>query len=146
MRMLLKFLFGSGKYSGVAANLGLLIGRLGFGVMLALQHGIKKLPPSDRFIGGVGDMGFPAPVLFAWLATLAEFAGGLLMAAGLLTRPAAVVIAFNMCVAGLIRHAADPLQKKELAFVYLFFALTYLFVGAGRYSIDWLISLRKRLN
>lgn len=144
--MILRFLFGSGKYSGVAANLGLLIGRLGFGILLAVQHGLRKLPPSDRFIGGVGDMGFPAPLIFAWLATLAEFAGGLLIAAGLLTRPAALFIAFNMCVAGFLRHAADPMQKKELAIVYLFFALIYLFVGAGRYSIDWLISLRKRLN
>jgi len=94
----------------------------------------------------VDNMGFPAPLLFAGAAALAECAGGLLIAAGLLTRPAALAIALNMCVAAFIRHAADPMQKKELALVFLFFALIYLFVGAGQYSIDRLVSMRRRLN
>jgi putative oxidoreductase len=142
--MLGSFLVGGASVSGVAANLGLLIGRLGWGLMLALLHGLGKLPPSERFIGGVETLGFPAPALFAWAAALAEFAGGLLVAIGLLTRPAALAIVFTMCVAAFLRHGADPMDKKELALVYLAFGLLYLFIGAGRYSIDWLISRKRR--
>ena len=138
--MLKKLLFGGTAIPGVAANLGLLIGRLGWGLLLAFLHGFGKLPPSEGFIGGVGSMGFPAPALFAWAAALAEFVGSLLVAAGLMTRPAALAVTFTMVVAAFVRHGADPLEKKELALVYMAFGLLYLFVGAGRYSLDWLIS------
>lgn len=140
MRLLMGFLFGGGHYKGVAVNLGLLIGRLGFGLMLALLHGFGKLPPAEGFIGGVASLGFPAPVLFAWAAALAEFGGSLLVAVGFLTRPAALTVAITMAVAALMMHGADPLAKKELALVYLCFGLIYLFTGAGRFSIDGLIS------
>ncbi|HES57998.1 MAG TPA: DoxX family protein [Firmicutes bacterium] len=142
--MLRGFFVGGANVQSVAANLGLLIGRLGWGLLLALLHGLGKLPPSERFIGGVETLGFPAPTLFAWAAALAEFAGGLLVAAGLLTRPAALAIVFTMVVAAFMRHGADPMEKKELALVYLTFGLLYLIVGAGKYSIDWLISHGRR--
>jgi uncharacterized membrane protein YphA (DoxX/SURF4 family) len=58
------------------------------------------------FVDRIEGMGMPAPVLFAWLAALAEFAGGLLLAVGLLTRPTALVVAGPFMIVALVTHAA----------------------------------------
>jgi putative oxidoreductase len=143
-RTLVGFLFG--PPAGVNAPLtdaGLLVLRVFAGLALALGHGWGKLPPSPGFIEGVGNMGFPWPALFAWAAAFAEFAGGLLLAAGLLTRPASLLIFFTMATAAFIRHAPDPFSGKEKALLFLFIALLFLLAGAGRYSLDALFSRRR---
>ncbi|MFN2240048.1 MAG: DoxX family protein [Thermoanaerobaculia bacterium] len=138
------FLFGSP--AGVNAPLtdaGLLVLRVFAGLALAFGHGLGKLPPSPGFVEGVGEMGFPLPALFAWAAAVSEFAGGLLLAAGLLTRPSSLLILFTMATAALIRHAPDPFSSKEKALLFLFVALLFLLAGAGRYSLDALLARRR---
>lgn len=122
-----------GSVLSEAAMAGL---RVFAGLAMAFGHGLNKLPPSAGLIDGVASMGFPAPELFAWAAALAEFVGGLLLAAGLLTRPAALSVALTMAVAAFGAHAADPFQKKELALLYLFVSLIFVVRGAGKWSID----------
>ena len=135
------FLFG-GTNNAAATDAGLLILRAFAGISLALAHGYGKLPPSDGFIQGVGELGYPMPIIFAWAAALAEFAGGLLLALGLFTRPAAVLIAITMATAGFLAHAEDPFGVKEMAFLYLAIAVLYVLAGAGQYSIDALLRRR----
>ena len=106
------------------------------GILMAVLHGSGKVPPSEQLIGGVGALGFPSPTLFAWLAGIAELVGGIFIAIGFLTRPAAFMIFSTMIVAVFGRHAADPLNVKELAMLYLFISLIFLSRGAGRWSID----------
>jgi putative oxidoreductase len=120
----------------VSRDAGLLVIRLAIGLSLAFLHGIGKVPPAERFIAGVTDMGFPLPVLFAWAAGLSEFVGGLLVAIGLFTRPAAASIAITMAVAAFIRHAGDPLGDRELPIVFLCIAVGVLLTGAGAFSVD----------
>lgn len=110
--------------------------RLFAGLALALGHGLGKMPPSQMFIDAVSGMGFPAPTLFAWSAALSELVGGLLLAIGLFTRPAALFILTTMGVAAFILHRADPFQDRELAIIYGAVALVFLFSGAGRLSLD----------
>jgi putative oxidoreductase len=138
MRTYHRHLLGGGGADAIA-DAGLLVLRLFAGLALAFAHGLGKLPPSEGFVGTVAGMGFPAPELFAWLAGFAEFGGGLLLAAGLLTRPAAVVIAINMAVAAFIRHAGDPFAGKELALMFFFVAVLFAFTGPGRFSADALL-------
>ena len=87
-------------------------------------------------------MGFPLPTLFAWAAALSEFAGGLLVAIGLLTRPAAFFAACTMAVAFFVRHGDQPFLEGERAFLFLTAFLAILVAGAGRYAVDALLYRR----
>jgi putative oxidoreductase len=138
------FLTGGAGGGSAAADAGLLALRVFVGLALAFAHGINKIPPAERFVSGVADLGFPAPFAFAWAASLSEFLGGILLALGLLTRPASFFLLATMLVAGFMRHAADPFRDKELAFTFAAVALLFLLAGAGRYSLDHLIRHRFR--
>ncbi len=88
---------------------GLLVLRVLAGLGIA-THGYGKLFTEGRmegFVEMVGGMGFPLPVLFAWLAALSELLGGLLLAAGLFTRYAAFFVFGTMTVAAFIAHAGE---------------------------------------
>ncbi len=135
-------LLGGAGGADAAADAGLLILRLFAGLALAFGHGLGKIPPSAGFVEATAALGFPLPEVFAWAAGLAEFVGGLLLVVGLLTRPAAVFVAFTMAVAAFGQHAADPFADKEMALLYGVIALTLLLSGAGRFSLDALLRRR----
>ena len=132
-----ELLFGGARLDSVVGDFGLLILRVFAGVSLALAHGLGKLPPSAQFMSGVERLGMPGET--AWLSGIAEVFGGLSLAAGLATRPAAFLIACNLSVAAFLRHANDPYAGKELALLFLAIAVMFLLVGAGRFSIDRVI-------
>lgn len=135
-------IFGAGDYPQTT-NLGLLFFRVFIGLSMAFAHGLGKVPPSEGVVAMVSGLGFPAPWFFAWLTAFAEFGCGLLIALGLATRPAAFILAINMAVAGFIFHAADPFKVKELALAYLFSAVALCFTGAGKFSVDSIITHSK---
>ena len=135
----MNLIFGGVGIRSTAGNIGLLILRVFAGLGLAFAHGIGKVPPSERFIAGVVKLGFPLPTMFAWAAGASELLGGVFLAAGFMTRPAAFFVACTMATAAFIRHAADPFGGKEKALLYLCIAIFYFFVGAGRFSIDGFI-------
>lgn len=137
--MVKDLLFGTYSEPRWAADLSLAVMRCFAGLAMALAHGLHKFPPSDGMIEAVGGLGFPFPWLFAWLAALTEFFGGILLALGLLTKPSAFLIAFTMVVAAFGRHAEDPFARKELALMYLVVMVFFMFRGGGRFSLDRLI-------
>ena len=134
--MLKKILFGGESGLSPAANLGLTLLRIFVGVALMMAHGVGKIPPSEGLITRAGEIGFPVPVVFAWAAGFAEFVGGAFLALGFLTRVSSFFIVCTMLTALLGVHRADPFGKQELAFLYLFIALAFMFKGAGDWSID----------
>ena len=119
---------------------GKLLLRLAVGILIIL-HGIAKL----RF--GLGDVatslaraGIPAPI--GYLVYLGEVAGPALMIIGLWTRPAALVVAFNMLVALVVGHPRELFQMTdhgglllEVQWLYFAGALTVALIGAGRFSV-----------
>jgi putative oxidoreductase len=122
-------------------DLGLLILRLWFGLALAFAHGWGKVSDLAGFTGKVASK-VPLAEVLAPAAAFSEFFGGLLVAIGLATRPAAGFMLITMAVAGFHIHAADPFGKKELAFSYAVAALALLLAGAGRFSLDARIGQR----
>ncbi len=134
-----RVLFGTAGVECPVGDAGLTLLRVFAGLSLALAHGLGKMPPGEKFVAGVAELGFPAPGLFAWAAALAELAGGLLVAVGLATRPAAAMAGFTMLVAAFGRHAADPYAKKEMALLYLGIMLAFVVMGGGRFSLDVIV-------
>ncbi len=136
-----RFFFGCSCFT----DFGLLVLRIGMGLSMALAHGWGKFQmmtsgEASGLVAGITKLGFPAPMLFAWLIALTELVAALLIAIGLLTRPAALALAIGMGVAFFGAHGADPFSTKELAYVYLIFAIAIFFTSAGRYSLDAMFS------
>ena len=118
-------------------SLGLLTLRLLVGLAMA-KHGYDKLFGGQitMLIGGLEKMGFPAPTLMGWLATLAEFLGGLFMALGLGTRIASLFVLIDMLVAFFVAHRHDPWMVKELAYMYASVSLSLVLAGGGCYALE----------
>ena len=138
--MIRKLLFAVTPEPSPFRELSMTALRIFVGLSLAFAHGLGKVPPSEGFIGGVTELGFPNPVFFAWAAGIAELVGGLFLAIGLLTRPSALLAAFTLGVAAFGRHAADPFKVKELAILYFVVFLVFAARGSGRLSVDRLIN------
>lgn len=132
------------------AGLGSLILRVPVGIILA-AHGSQKL---FGWLGGYGlegtgqfmaSQGFEPGYLMAMLAGSAEFFGGIALALGLLTRPAAAVAAFTMLMAMTV-HLDNGLfvSKGGYEFALTLFAATAALacLGGGYLSIDRLLSRR----
>lgn len=134
--MLKTILFSGETGLSYLANAGLTLLRIFAGVALAFSHGIGKIPPSEGLIQATANLGFPMPAVFAWGAGLSEFLGGIFLALGFLTRISSFFTAFTMLVALVGVHGADPFNKQELAFLYLFVSLAFLFKGSGDWSVD----------
>ncbi len=131
----------------------LTIVRLVLGVVF-FAHGAQKMLGWFGGYGFSGTLGFfehsGIPAVFAFLAIVAEFFGGIGLLLGLLSRVAAFGITCNMLVAIATVHARNGffmnwtgLQKGE-GFEYhlLALAITFLIMvrGAGALSLDHLLS------
>lgn len=130
---------------GSNAGMGALVLRVPIGIILA-AHGSQKL---FGWFGGYGlsgtgqwmaSIGLEPGYLMALLAGSAEFFWGLALVAGLLTRPAAITIAFAMLVAILSVHIGNGLfisnNGYEYALTLLVAGLAIGVQGAGKYSAD----------
>jgi putative oxidoreductase len=107
-------------------------------------HGFQKL---FGYFGGMGGSGGSAQALsLMWVAGVLEAFGGLLIMAGLFTRPVAFVLSGQMAAAYFIGHASKSpwpiVNRGELAALYCFLFLYFVFAGPGPLSLDRLI--RKR--
>ena len=81
--------------------------------------------------------GLPAPEAFVVLIGVVEFVGGLLLIAGVLTRPAALVLAGDMVGAIVVSGLAkEELISLTLAPAELVAMLVLLRMGPGRHVID----------
>lgn len=118
--------------------------------IIFIAHGSQKL---FGWFGGYGlqgtgqwmaSIGLEPGVLMAFLAGSGEFFGGLLILIGLLTRPAAAVLAFTMVVAILSTHISNGLFLSnggyEFGLALLAAAVSLAISGAGKLSVDSLLS------
>lgn len=120
-------------------SLGLFILRVGFGLTIALQHGLPKiLDFANKTTSFPDPLGVGSTASLS-LMVLAEFICGIFVALGLFTRLAVIPLIIAMGVAFFVFHAPDPFAKKEMAFLY-FLAFTSIFAaGPGKFSVDGLI-------
>lgn len=139
-----KSFFIGGTNRSSLTDLGLLLLRIVGGLSLAFGHGLGKVPPQEGFFNMVEGLGLP-PFL-AYGTAIAEFGGGILLALGFLTRPAALLIVINHTVVVFLAHAGDPFNVRELGVLFLTIAVLFLIIGSGRYSIDSMLRGRNRTD
>ena len=144
MKLFRSICLGSPFPRSLSLDFGILLIRIATGVLLCTV--IEKfLPregrwgPQSWFIADVAKMGFPFPVFFAWCAVLSEFFGGILLALGLLARPAAFFNAITTFGAAFIYHRGDVSGSGLLATVFFAATMGLTSTGPGRISIDYLI-------
>lgn len=124
--------------------------RVPVGLILA-AHGTQKL---FGWMGGYGlegtgqwmaSVGFEPGYLMALMAGSAEFFGGLALVLGLLTRPAALVLAFMLGMA-MTLHVGNGLFMSnngyEYALTLLVISLALLIQGGGKFSLDQFIATK----
>ncbi len=119
--------------------------RIAVGVVM-IGHGAQKL---FGWWGGHGlqgtanffaeSLGLEPGLLMAILAGSAEFFGGILLILGLLTRPAALLIAITMAV-GILKVHSDAFflsnNGMEFALTLLLASVALIIGGAGALSVD----------
>lgn len=139
MKSNLKNLFSVGK-NPVRVDVALLILRVMVGALM-LTHGYGKF----QNLFGDGPIQFGDPLglgvtLSLILAVFSEVFCSLFLIVGIATRLATIPLIVTMSVAAFIVHAQDAFRVKEMAVLYLLIYVVLLLAGAGKYSIDRLIS------
>ena len=124
-------------------DIGLIILRLSVGTLMAI-HGFDKLSNfsvySPQFPDPIG-LGSKTALI---LVTFSEFIGGLALCLGFFTRLSSFLIFVTMAVAVFVAHSQDPFAVKELAFIFFLTSFSLMISGAGKYSLDALISKKNR--
>jgi putative oxidoreductase len=133
------------------ANSALFLGRVAIGVCFVI-HGLGKLGlvgtgNMQGFVEFLESLGVPMAPVQARMAMMSEITGGSLLALGLLTRPACLLLIFTMIVAGRLGHKGagylitnNPPGAEytiNLAVICAVFFLT----GPGVISLDYLLFL-----
>ncbi len=130
---------------GGKGGLALFLLRLVSGTAFIL-HGWPKIQNAFTWMGPEA----PVPAVFQGLAAFSEFAGGMALVAGFLTRPAAFGIWCTMTYATFLVHmgqghpfvAAKGGPSYELALVYWTIMMALMLRGPGLFSLDGLIKRR----
>lgn len=130
-------------------DLAIFIGRLFIGVCFVV-HGLGKLGivgtgNMQGFVEWLQSMDVPLAPVQARLAMLTELTGGTLLALGLLTRPACLLLIFMMIVAGRLGHKGagylitnEP-PGAEYTINLAAICFVFLLLGPGVFSLDALV-------
>src|SRR6266850_1485088 len=113
-----------------------------------VAHGAQKLFVTglSNVAGFLGQLGVPLPMVSALALTAAEFLGGLALVVGLLTRWAALPIAFSMIVAAVTVHLkAGFFLPNGVEYVLALFlaSVSLALTGSGAFSVDRLLERRR---
>ena len=126
----------------------LLLARVCLG-WIFVQSGILKLTGNQQF----STRGWPAEWFFGPFGAAVELVGGVLLMLGLATRYACLIMLLFMIIATFSNHrywdypaAAMQGQKSHFFKNLSIFGgfLVFYAVGAGRYSLDWMMGRGKR--
>jgi putative oxidoreductase len=133
------------RFPAAWADVGPLVLRVVLGVVFA-WHGYDKVfvKGTPAIAGFLGSLGIPLPDVMVYFLAYGELIGGILLILGLLTFWVSIVDIIIAAVAFLTVHMANGFSVSGggYEFIILIFAasVSLLASGAGRYSIDAMIS------
>jgi putative oxidoreductase len=84
-----------------------------------------------------------SPLFMPYLGKLSELTGGVLLTAGLFTRPAAVLIAGTMLYISFFVGNGKIWYEDQYPFLFALLALVFIFTGPGNFSADKIIFNKK---
>jgi putative oxidoreductase len=113
-----------------------------------IQTGWGHWTHLEKVTSYFGDLGIPFPALTAPFISTLELVGGLLLVAGLASRPIALLLTCNMIVAfitgdreALLSIFSDPDKFYAAApYTFLIASLLVLIFGPGKFSLDTLLA------
>lgn len=129
----------STRYNAGAFNTGLLVLRLGFGILMA-HHGYGKFTHYNEMQSQFMNFMGLGPSISLALVIFAELFCAVLVILGLFTRFACIPLIILMCVTLFKVHNSDLFGKGEIDALYLTAFVVLLFTGPGKISIDNMIS------
>lgn len=122
-------------------NIGLLVLRIGIGIAFIIHGAPKMFGGAEKwqFIGqSMSNLGIDfLPKFWGFMASFAEFGGGICLTFGFLSRPVCFLLFLTMIVA-LISHisAGDSFRAYSHALEAAVVFVSLFITGAGQYSID----------
>jgi putative oxidoreductase len=135
--------------NGSAPEAAALVLRLVAGPIMA-YHGWQKIEGGvTNFSGFLQGLGIPLPTIMAYVVTFLEFVGGLLLLLGLITRLWSLLLAVQMAFTTLLVKAdvgliASDAPGAEIDLLFLATTLALVFLGPGRFSLDYALRLGGR--
>ena len=129
-------------------NLSILILRLGIGFMFILHGWPKFIGGPEKWINlgeyGMNSIGiYFAPLFWGFMAAFAEFFGGIHLILGLFTRFFSLLLFITMLVA-MMTHISNGIIEASHAIESSIIFLSLFFMGAGKYSLDYIIFNKKK--
>jgi putative oxidoreductase len=116
--------------------------RLCTGIAMLYYHGWSKILSDSLRWERLGSslsqwIGLDAlAVPLGFMAAFSESIGSLLIALGLLTRPAAFLLGITMLVASSKKLSEAGIDDSELPLLFLMLSVVVLLKGPGKYSLD----------
>lgn len=116
-------------------DIGLLILRVGIGLMMIFPHGWGKMMGFSKNLDSFPDpLGIGSMMSFGG-ALFSEIICSLMLILGIKTRFFATPLLFTMLIAALVVHSNDPWMVKEKAALYGLVYLVLIISGGGKYSV-----------
>lgn len=127
----------------MTTSIGLLVLRVGFGALM-MVHGVEKLLGYSDLVSK-----FPDPIGLGGQVSLiaaigAELVCSVLLIVGFGTRLATLPLIFTMLVALFVVHGSHEWSVKEKSALYLAAYVPLIITGPGVFSLDYLLSGRKK--
>jgi len=125
-------------FSEKGHDTGLLILRVAAGAFM-MTHGLAKIQNFTELSQTFADPIGLGPKFSLILIIFAEFGCSILLILGLLTRLAAIPLVVGMIVAAFVAHSPFTFSQSEIPLLYLVIFVSFFFMGAGRFSVDYWI-------
>lgn len=125
-------------------DVALLLLRIGVGLIFIVA-GWGKLTGIENTAGFFDNIGIPMPVVMAWVVAIVEFAGGIMVLAGLYMRIPALLLAVIMVVAILTTKldADNIFRAMRLDLVLLLMSLSLFITGSGKISLNSMLEIKE---
>lgn len=128
--LIARLLYSDSSIDGAVLFLRIAIGTMLITSAITKSQDYPFLASSFPDLFGLGEGGTVTAIAIAELVTAC------LLVAGLLVRPAALLVACGMFAATFVLFPDKSFAQGELSLVYCCIAVTLLISGAGRYSLD----------